>query len=282
MEALLLALVGIILAPVAGGLISGVDRRVTARFQSRMGPPIMQPFYDAAKLWAKDIMVSNIWAPLCAWVYFVAAVASVALFFAGQNLLLIFFVQAVGAVFLVIGAMSVPSPYSQVGAQRELLQILTYEPLVLLVMVAMGLEAGSFQVADIYAHETPLLATLPLMIVVLSYALTIKLRKSPFDVSASHHAHQEIVRGVYTEFSGRHMALIEVAHWYEVVLFLGLFGLFWSTSVVGMLIIILGAYFIEIVIDNAAPRMSWKFMIAVGWVVGLSLSAVNLLWIYLR
>lgn len=36
----------LILAPVIGGLLSGVDRKISARMQRRVGPPIMQPFYD--------------------------------------------------------------------------------------------------------------------------------------------------------------------------------------------------------------------------------------------
>ena len=72
------------------------------------------------------------------------------------------------------------------------------------------------------------------MFIVLGYALTIKLRKSPFDISACHHAHQEVVRGVYTEYSGPYLALIEIAHWYEVILVLGFCALFWATSVTGM------------------------------------------------
>ena len=40
----------IILAPVIGGLMSGIDRKITARMQGRQGPPILQPFYDVIKL----------------------------------------------------------------------------------------------------------------------------------------------------------------------------------------------------------------------------------------
>jgi formate hydrogenlyase subunit 4 len=60
------------------------------------------------------------------------------------------------------------------------------------------------------------------------YILTIKFRKSPFDLSMTHHAHQEIVKGLSTEFSGKALAAIEVAHWYENVLLLGIIYLFFS------------------------------------------------------
>jgi len=279
---LILVFIGLIVAPMAGGLIAGVDRRVTAWFQSRQGPPITQAFYDVAKLFGKEPMASNVWQIFCAYVYVIAAALSCVLFFLQTDLLLIFFVQAIGAVFLVIGAMSVPSPYSQVGAQRELIQILTYEPLLILVFVSLYLATGSFQVSDILAHEQPLLFKLPLMFIVLGYALTIKLRKSPFDFSTSHHAHQELVKGVLTEYSGPYLALIEVAHWYETVLVLGVCALFWSTSIPMMIVLLVVTYMAEIIIDNTMARMTWRWMLKYVWSVGLVLSVVNLIWLYAK
>ncbi|EMG37258.1 formate hydrogenlyase subunit 4 [Desulfocurvibacter africanus PCS] len=277
---IMLVFVGLLIAPLAGGLIAGLDRRVTARVQSRFGPPLLQPFYDVAKLLGKEPMIVNSWQVFCAYMYLLGAVLSVVLLFLQSDLLLIFFVQAIGALFLVFGAMSAPSPYSQVGAQRELMQILAYEPLLILVFVGIYLATGSFQISDILAHEQPLLFKLPLLFIVLGYALTIKLRKSPFDFSTSHHAHQELVKGVTTEFSGPYLAIIEVAHWYETVLVLGLVALFWSTSLWGMLALLLGTYFLEILIDNTMARLTWRWMLSYVWIVGLVLSVLNLSWLY--
>ena len=279
---IILILVAVLVAPLLGGLIAGVDRRLTAWFQARQGPPVVQAFYDVAKLFGKQPMASNPWQIFSAWVYLVAAALSVVLFFLQSDLLLIFFVQAVGAVFLVIGAMSVPSPYSQVGAQRELIQVLTYEPLLILVFVSMYMVTGSFQIDQIMAVEQPLLFKLPLMFLVLTYALTIKLRKSPFDFSTSHHGHQELVKGVLTEFSGPFLGLIEIAHWYETVLILGLCALFWSTSVLGMVVLLVLTYMAEIVIDNTMARMTWRWMLKYVWSIGLALSFVNLIWLYAK
>lgn len=279
---IILVLLGLVAAPVAGGLVAGLDRRVTARVQSRFGPPVLQPFYDVAKLLGKESMIVNTWQVFCAYMYLLGAVLSVVLLFLQSDLLLIFFVQAIGALFLVFGAMSAPSPYSQVGAQRELLQILTYEPLLILVFVGMYLATGSFQISDILAHPRPLLFELPLLFIVLGYALTIKLRKSPFDFSTSHHAHQELVKGVTTEYSGPQLAIIEVAHWYETALLLGFVALFWATSIWGMLALLVGTYFAEILIDNTMARMTWRWMLSYVWAVGLVLSLINLVWLYAR
>ncbi len=277
---ILLILVALVAAPIAGGLIAGVDRRITARLQSRFGPPILQPFYDVFKLFGKGRMIVNSWQVFCTYAYLVGAVVSVILFFQGSDLLLIFFVQAVGAVFLVMGALSAPSPYSQVGAHRELIQMLTYEPLLILVFIGIFLVTGSFKVSSVFDLQQPMLLQLPLVYIVLSYALTIKLRKSPFDFSTSHHGHQELVKGMLTEFSGPHLAIIEIAHWYETVLILGICALFWSTNVIGMVTLLAVTYFAEILIDNVTPRMTWRWMLGYVWGIGLTMSVVNLIWLY--
>ncbi len=275
-----LALLGMLAAPFIGGFISGVDRKLTARFQSRKGPSIFQAFYDVAKLFGKETVISHRLQPLCIYIYLASAALSVGLFFAQSDLLLIFFIQAAGAVFLVIGAYLVPSPYSQIGANRELFQILAYEPLVIIVIAGISLVTGSFKISDVYAYETPLLMKLPLLFIVLGYALTIKLKKSPFDISGSHHAHQEIVKGVYTEYSGSLLALIEIAHFYETVLILGLCSLFWSTGVIGFALLLFLTYLLEIIVDNISARLTFRWMLGSVLITGVTLSSINLIWLY--
>lgn len=278
----IIAILALVLAPLAGGFIAGVDRRLTAWLQSRYGPPILQPFYDVFKLFGKTPMVVNTWQALCAYVYVVGAALSVVLLFTGADLLLIFFVLTVGAVFLVMGALASPSPYSQIGGQRELLQMLAYEPLLILVFAAIAMVTGSFKVSAVFGQARPLLYDIPLMFIVLGYALTIKLRKSPFDISACHHAHQEVVRGVYTEYSGPYLALIEIAHWYEVILVLGFCALFWATSVTGMIVLVAITYFAEIIVDNVTARLTWRWMLKSAVGMGVVLTVINMLWLYAR
>ena len=277
---LILGILGLAAAPFIGGLIAGLDRKLTARMQSRFGPPILQPFYDALKLFGKTPMNTNAWLVLCAYLYVMSSAFAVFLFFAQADLLLIFFVMTIGAVMQVVGALSVQSPYSQVGAQRELIQMLVYEPIIIMVFLGIALKTGSFGIDSVYALDEPLLFSMPLLYFVLCVALTIKLRKSPFDFSASHHGHQELVRGMLTEYSGPQLALLEVGHWFDVVLILGFCSLFWSTSFSGMFLLLFITYVAEILVDNITARLTWGWMVKMTLLPSLLLGLINLLWLY--
>jgi len=276
---LLIVIFALVLAPLCVGLLSGADRILTAALQSRKGPPLLQPFYDMLKLLGKEVTLTNPWQSFCAVLYLCFSATALALFYTGGDLLMIFFVQAAGVMFFIMAAIACPSPYSQLGAQRELIQVLAYEPLVLLAILGFYLASGSFVVSDIYDSPLPMIYQLPLMVVVFGYVLTVKLRKSPFDISASHHAHQEIVRGVYTEFTGRNLFLVELAHWYEIALFLSMLGLLWATSIFGILALIVVAYALEVLIDNITSRMTWSWLLSNVWGVGMLLAIVNILWL---
>jgi len=113
------------------------------------------------------------------------------------------------------------------------------------------------------------------------YILTIKLRKSPFDISTSHHAHQEIVKGVMTEFSGPNLGFIEVAHWYEMVFLLGFVFLFFAVNWIVALIAIIIVYLLELAIDNTNARVKWQLAVKSSWAVALILGAGNIAIIYL-
>jgi formate hydrogenlyase subunit 4 len=272
----LYAVAFVLLAPLLGGLIAGIDRKVTARMQGRVGPPLLQPFYDVGKLLEKEHVVVALSQNYYVLGYLVFTLFAGALFFAGGDLLLVVFAFTLADVLLVLGAYAATSPYSFVGAERELVQVMAYEPMVILVAAGFYIATGSFFVTDIAAFPRPLILLLPGLFLGLFYVLTMKLRKSPFDISTSHHAHQEIVKGVTTEFSGSTLGMIEVAHWYETVFLLGLFWLFfaWSPLVAAIALVII--YLAEIFIDNATARVKWGFALRSIWAVTLVLAALNL------
>jgi len=258
-------LVFLVLAPFVGGFLAGVDRKLSARLQGRYGPPLRQPFYDVLKLLQKERIVVNKFQNFNIVLLFVFTIFSGALFFAGADLLLTIFSLALAGTFFILGGFSVGSPYSHLGAEREVIQMVSYEPMVILMAVGMYQVTGSFKVADLVQYPRPLILYLPGVFIGFLYILTIKFRKSPFDLSMSHHAHQEIVRGITTEFSGPALALIEVTHWYENVLLLGMVYLFFGFNPWIALGVSLATFLFEIFIDMNYARVKWQLTFASSW-----------------
>ena len=270
----------IVCAPLIGGFLAGIDRKLTARMQGRRGPSVFQAFYDVRKLLSKEILMVNREQFVFAASFLIFVIVTGSLFFGGRDLLLVFFILTTSAMFLVIAAMSVNSPYSVMGAQRELVQMLSYEPMVILVAVGFYKATGSFKVVDIIGADISAIVYLPGVFIGFLFILSIKLRKSPFDISTSHHAHQELVKGVTTELSGGMFALIEIAHWYENVFLLGVIALFiinsswWSIPLA--ILVCAAAYFLEILIDNTCARVKWDYMFKASWAVTMVLGAINI------
>lgn len=277
----LIFIAAVILAPVIGGFLSGIDRKLTAFIQGRYGPPIWQPFYDIVKLLYKQKILVNNFQVLSAYMYLLTAILSVGLFAIKADLLMILFVMSVGLVFYIAGALSTKSPYSQVGAQRELMQMLAYEPMLIFFAIALYNATGSFNIGQIMTHGR-LLLDLPLMFILLALVLTIKLKKSPFDLSASEHAHQELVRGILTDYSGPYLALIHIADWYEMVLILMMIAILWSENLLIGALIALLTFFLDIVVDNITARMTVKWMLAFSWTISILFTIVNIAYIYFR
>ena len=275
----------VILAPVLGCLLAGADRIISARMQGRRGPVLLQPYYDVRKLIEKDSGRLDPMATCLVALALLAAIVAGCVFFCGGNFLLCVFIITLSSLFFILACYLSPSPMAQTGAQREILQVMCYEPMVLFVGVALYLTtqatqgAGSFNVSSLFGGDATLAVCQPLIFCGLLFVLTIKLRKSPFDLSMAHHAHQELVRGATTEMSGRTLAIIEVTHWYENVLFLGWVGMFFVNSnplsILLAIVVVAIVWFAEIWIDNNFARVKWQVMLKGSWGVALVASIVN-------
>lgn len=277
----LIAIITIIVAPIIGGFLAGIDRKITARLQGRYGPPVVQPFYDFFKLLGKQRIATSRLQFVWIYGYLIFMITSLVMLVLKQDLLLLIFIIGFAGVSFVLAGFSSRSPYSHFGANRELMQILSYEPVLLLMALGVYAQNGSFMISEIVKPgASPLLPSLwPIFIAVLM-VLTIKLRKSPFDLSTSHHGHQELVKGIMTEISGPYYALINLTEWYEIVLLLGIVALFWAQPLWLGIIIALLAYILELLIDNITARMTVGWMVKFAWAVGLVLCVLNLAYLY--
>ncbi|WP_035800972.1 respiratory chain complex I subunit 1 family protein [Butyrivibrio sp. FCS014] len=275
------ALLYLILAPFIGGLLSGTDRLFAARMQGRQGPPIIQPFYDVIKLLNKQTTVVNSIQVLFVTGYLIMTIFTGCLFFAGGDMLLVFFALSMSEVLMVMAAFSTNGPYSIMGAQRELLQMMCYEPMTLLVAIGFYYAQGSFMVNDLVVAPMPAIIKLPGFFIGFVFILIIKLRKSPFDLSTSHHMHQEMVKGLTTDLSGNNLAFVEIAEWYDTVLMMGIVGMFFITanpiSRLWAILAIAVVFFLITLVDNVFPRVKYITMLKVSWAVILVFAGTNLL-----
>ena len=186
------------LAPIYGGIFYGLDRVIKAKMQGRKGPPILQPFYDMFKLFNKELLLVNsahiIW--IC--FYFVALWIVMFMIFFGGNILYIVFAHLLASIFYVASGFSVKSIFSQIGSNRKLLSIVSYEPILLINAVAIYLSFGTFEISEILQSDTSfgnlIFSYFSLLLIVPAI-----LKLSPFDAPK---AHQEIVGGVEVEFVG--------------------------------------------------------------------------------
>lgn len=275
------ALAYLLFAPLAGGLLAGLDRKITARMQGRIGPPLLQPFYDLSKLFSKKLApVNRLQVPLVASHFFFIVLTGV-LFFEGSDILLIIFVLTLAEVFLVLAAYSTGSPYGAIGAERELILMMSYEPMIILTLVGLYEGAKSFNFYEIFASESPLILELPGIYLGLLCVLVMKMQKSPFDISTSHHAHQELVKGLTADLGGPALGLVELAHWYESVYLYAIVFLFFSSSPLMAVIGLAVTYFLVILIDNITARVKWQATLGIAWTLALVAGAGNLIPFYL-
>ncbi len=267
-------------ATCVGCLLAGLDRKITARMQGRVGPPILQPYYDVRKLLQKENAGANsaigtyiFWALIFTFV-------SGGIFFTGGNILLCVFVITLAEMLFIMAAYASRSPFAEVGAHRETLQVMAYEPMVLLLAVAFYLAVGSFDVNAILHVQNPIIGSCIGVFLAMLFILTIKLRKSPFDLSYSHHAHQDLVKGVTTEMSGKVLAQVEIMHWCENVLFLAWIAMFfvWNSPVciAVVAVALLLVFFLGIWIDNNFARVKWQLLLKSAWLVTLVLAGINI------
>ena len=216
----------VFVAATAGTLVWGlalkwVDRKVTARVQWRVGPPVYQPLADVIKLLGKENLMpvtargtGFLLAPLIALASagVAAAVLWVAVLDPGAtflgDLIVVIYLLVVPALMTILGACASGNPHASVGASREMKLMLSYElPMLLAIMVAVARGGWTFQLGGLVAAqaEAPVVYSISgvLALVVALLCTQAKLGLVPFDLAE---AECEIMSGVYVEYSGPSLA----------------------------------------------------------------------------
>ena len=267
----------IVTAPLVGGLVYGAERVLRARMQRRRGPPLLQPFYDMLKLMEKRTLVVHGTHALLAVAHFALLWLCVGALFSGWNLLYIIFLHLFALIVLVLAGYSVASPYSHVGANRELLALVAYEPVLVLVAVGFYLSAGSFDIGTIL-EGGGYLAQMPLLFAALLIIIPIKVKKSPFDVVE---AHQEIVGGVEVEYSGLFYEFLYMARFMEYLFIYGFVYLFGGASHWLGALLTAGAFLLVNLVDNATARVRTGQMLGIVYKIAVTAAVINLAWMLL-
>lgn len=229
---------------IAGALLSWTylwaGRKLTARLQGRQGPPFFQPFFDFVKLAGKHTIVPA--GVNRAMFYGLPAVAVIAVVFAlallplpgnalpsfSGDLILVVYLLEMPAICMVLAGYASRSLYGQVSASREAVMLLGYNLPFLAAVVALAMQAGSFELAEIAA--TPWTPVHLLAAVAFLIAVPARMRSNPFSIP---NAEQEIVAGATTEYNGLPLALFELAHGLELVGLVGLFTVLFFPTIIG-------------------------------------------------
>ncbi len=250
---------GFLFCSVVGMLLCGIDRKLVARMQRRIGPPILQPFYDFLKLMGKETIVPRAAARktfLAAPVVGLISLVTVSLFipifnfsaFSGvADLVVILYLLLIPAVALIIGGAASSSPYAGVGISREMVAIISYELPFVIVLLAIGKKIGmavnegvitfSFgKIIEYQAEIGPMISNWSMIPAAIGMLLVIpcKVGSLPFDVAE---AETEICEGPLVEYSGVPLGIFKLNHAIKMYIMASLFvTLFLSGAGTGIVI----------------------------------------------
>jgi NADH-quinone oxidoreductase subunit H len=267
---LVLGSLGLTVFGIFFGLVyKGIDRKLSAHMQGRIGPPLRQPFRDFVKLFAKENIVPDHAIP---WVFnFVPLVGLIVttsilvylplggfppLFSMGGDLIVVLYLLMIPSLCLVIGGFSSGSPYAIVGAQREMAVMIAYEFPLAILIVTIAWKLLQKGVTEVFSFSTivsmpvwnqvsgPLgLIGFAILLVVLLLVTPAEMSKVPFDAAE---AETEIAGGLLVEYSGRNLAMFYLTDGVKTVVFAslivavffpyGLSNVLGLSSYVGMLV----------------------------------------------
>ncbi|GAB4113129.1 MAG: respiratory chain complex I subunit 1 family protein [Candidatus Caldatribacteriota bacterium] len=228
--AIIVAFIGI----VVGLFFKGLDRKLAAKMQARLGPPLRQPFLDFFKLMIKENIVPENAVP---WIFngvpvltlvsaltilFYLPVGNIPPLLSGYgDVILIVYLLTLPAIGMVIGGFASGSPYANVGAQREMVMMMSYELPLVTTVISIGWKLSQvYPQINVFSLEVinnnPIwglvgpLGFIGAIFLLLTLAVVTpgELSKIPFDVPE---AETELAGGLLVEYSGRNLALFSLA-----------------------------------------------------------------------
>lgn len=303
-------------ALLVGFFYKGLDRRVEARLQRRVGPPLVQPWLDIAKLLTKETLIPNTackTAFLLAPVFGFTGMAVCAAFipvpgvFKGLynmgDLLVIFYLLPIPAMAIMLGGSASSSPFGAMGFSREMLMMLAYETPLLMVLLAVAMLVGKSLSGGDWGAEFSLLKIVswqqqngslgfnPVMIpAMIAYLIFLPgtMGVPPFDIAE---AETEILEGPLLEYGGPLLALFQITSALKTFVVLGIgvamffpgtLGDFWPVNLLWFLfkclLLMLGSLTL---VKSATGRyridQAFRFYVTVP--TALALSSLVMVWV---
>ena len=235
---------GFLFSFLVGMLLTGIDRKIVARMQKRVGPPILQPFYDFFKLLGKETIVPDaanrrvfLLAPLVG----LAGITVLQLFIQVfhfhvfdnvADVIVILYLLLIPALAEILGAAASGSPYAGVGLSREMVTILAVELPLLLVLLAVAKTVGNamgrglvFSLSTIVGYQElhgSLITKLSMIPAAVAFLLIIpgETGSHPFDTAE---AETEICEGMMAEYSGAPLGVYKLTHAMKIFTVVSLF-----------------------------------------------------------
>jgi len=227
-------LVVLALAP----LLTGLVRKAKARLLRRRGPSVIQPYRDIVRLLRKEVVVaeSASWlfrvAPYiifaCTWVAaaLVPSFASGLIFSWSADLIAIIALLGTGRFLLALAGLDVGTAFGGIGASREMIFASLAEPAMIMIVFTLSLLAGSTQLSSMVAFmltpEVGLRVSLALSLIALILVAIAENARIPVDNPATHLELTMVHEAMVLEYSGRHLAMIELASALKLLLYLSL------------------------------------------------------------
>ena len=301
---------GFLFCFLCGMLLCGIERKIVARMQKRVGPPILQPFYDFFKLCGKETIIpaaANRKVYLLAPLVGLAALVVIQLFipifnftaFSGvADIIVILYLLLIPALSEIYGASASGSPYAGIGLSREMVTVISCElPLVLILLavgkVASGGSGVTFSMSTIRDYQVAngsLILKGSMIPAAIAMLLVIpgEIGSHPFDAAE---AETEICEGMLAEFSGKPLATYKLSHAVKMLTMTSLFvALFLGGIGIGNVVVdalIMFALCIVIIIcvvaliNAVTARLKIEQLFKYYWTVvsGLALISLVLAWL---
>lgn len=221
-KTLLLCLLNVAAALLLSPLCEGIMRKIRAAVHSRIGPPLTQPYWDLLKLLGKEELRSTagiVYASLPAFTlgsaFLLAALipmgTAAPLAFAG-DMIVVIYVAAMSSVLIMLGGFASASPYAFIGSSREMMMLLSVEPILAIALSVGAFKARTLALTGIANWQVQNGPSISMAIAGVAFFLALQAMagKLPFDIAE---ADQEIMGGPLVEQSGPRLALLRWAVW---------------------------------------------------------------------